>query len=115
MATLSALELMVQLLEEDLFSEMDKVVHVEKKDEDLIIGQGEVINSNKGDDSFDRILREEDSGPDPNTIALNGPSSAPSDSHKSIQDILLTASTQLSSMVQALATVKANMTDFFSK
>ena len=42
MATLSSFELLVQLLEEDLFSEMEQVKSVERKDEELVIAQGQV-------------------------------------------------------------------------
>ena len=68
----------------------------------------------KGDDSFDRILQEEGTDPDPNTAVIEG-SRTHSDSHKAIQDNLQKASQQLSTTVQKLATVKAAMTDVFSK
>ena len=115
MATLSSLEQIVQMLEEDLFSEMEQIQKVEKKEGDLVIAQGQVINPNQGDDSFDRILKEEDAGPDPNAAGFGGGGAAPSDSHKAIQETLSKASSQLSASVQALATVKSQMTDFFSK
>jgi hypothetical protein len=113
LATLSNLEILVQLLEEDLLAEMGQTDGVEKKDDDLVIAQDQVVNLQKAGDSFDRILREEeDSGPDPNS---SGGVAAPSDSHKAIQEILQKSASQLSSAVQSLATTKARMSDFFSK
>lgn len=63
----------------------------------------------QGDDSFDRIMREDDSGPDPNRS-----SQVPSKEPES-QDLLSKTCQMLSGTVENLATFKSKMTNLFTK
>lgn len=106
--SLSVLEELLRTLEQELFSEMALLNKIEKKEEEMVIGQ------QNADDSFDQIMREEGSNPD-----VNRPDGPSKDSqliaHTQFQDSLFKACSTIVEAGEILAKARSNISDYLSK